>query len=80
LVLRVLDLVGVYDRPADPLNKLTGKVVRLEIGGADPLSIHDGARIPLGRVSHYKYLWHEDASLLGTPRVAAVAWRQVNIG
>jgi hypothetical protein len=76
----VLDLVGVYDRPADSLDKLAGKVVGLEIGGADPLSIDDGARILLGGVGHYKYLWHEDASLLGTPRVVAVVWRQVKIG
>jgi hypothetical protein len=55
-------------------------VVGLEIGGADPLSIDDGARILLGGVGHYKYLWHEDASLLGTPRVVAVVWRQVKIG
>jgi hypothetical protein len=76
----VLDLVGVYDRPTDPLDKLTGEVVGLEVGGADSLAIHDGARVSLGRIGHYEYLWHEDASLLGIPRVVAVAWRQVKIG
>jgi len=37
----VLELIGVAHGPTDTLDQLAGKVIRLEIGGDDSLSIYD---------------------------------------
>jgi hypothetical protein len=57
-VLSVLELIGVDDGPADPLDQLAGEMVGLEVGGADPLSVDDAGGVLRG-VGNYEYLRHE---------------------
>lgn len=59
LALLVLELVGVEDGPADPLDQLTREVVRLEIAQADALAVYDRASGVVVDVGQYEYLRHD---------------------
>jgi hypothetical protein len=79
MVHSVLELIGVDDGPADPLDQLAREVVGLEIGGADPLSVDDGVGGVLGRVGDYEDLGHGGLLRLGDPTMAEEAWPLVKI-
>jgi hypothetical protein len=58
-ILRALELVGVEDRPPDPLDQLAGEVVGLQVAEVDPLAIDNGVVVAVGpSVGLYEYLRH----------------------
>ena len=61
----MLERIGVEHRPADPLDQLTGEVIGLEVGGGNPLAIHDCARLLLWGIGNDEYLRHGVPPSLG---------------
>jgi hypothetical protein len=56
----VFEQSGIAHGPADALDQLTGKVLRLEIRAEDPLSVNDCAGGILGWIGDYENLGHRD--------------------